>query len=501
VSDTPYVDIPLGPYEPDWGGLPRSEAPGYLVDAVGVRSTPSGYRGMPQLQNVAGSVVFTGTGGVGRGHVAPISNGEVRILVIADIAADSPRLYVSTDYGQTWETAIALSSGDEWGFDFAPYDNRVFLTLGTASTYFYDLDDTPINLTAVSGAPVASTGARVRDHLVLGGLWDLTDYRVEKTAVQWSAIGDPEDWPTPGTADARAKQAGIQYLPRQYGWVGKVVGGEKFGLIFQERAITRMTYVGGSAVFEFDTFETTEGCGELDVPGTQQLVPAAVVALGSNRWIWVNDHGVFATDGYSIQSLSKGVIDEALFASTISFPDSIGGRARSAAYDQLRGLVVFKTGSTSQLTYDVKSGAFGFVESSSYNSVFSGKTALTNGKIQIYNITTGRQIQRLDGANDGVALQTGYIEIDPGYNVQLQGAHLLGTGTGSLTLAVKTAATSSACDLSQSGFTSLTAANLGQKKTGRATAQYIAFRITGTGAESQLIRGIRVYYTRAQPSP
>jgi hypothetical protein len=95
-------------------------------------------------------------------------------------------------------------------------------------------------------------------------------------------------------------------------------------------------------------------------------------------------------------------------------------------------------------------------------------------------------------------MQTGYIEIDPGYRVQLQGAHLLGTSTGDLTLAYKAAATASACDMSQSGFTSLTAAPLGQKKTARANSQYLAFRVTGTGSESQLIRGIRVYYTRGE---
>ena len=85
--------------------------------------------------------------------------------------------------------------------------------------------------------------------------------------------------------------------------------------------------------------------------------------------------------------------------------------------------------------------------------------------------------------------------------MQLQSAHILGTGTGSLTLSYKTAATSADCDVSQSGFTSMTAAPLGQKKTGRASAQYIAFRITGTGAESQLIKGIRVYFERAEPAP
>lgn len=491
------IDIPLGAFIPDMGGAPAPKS--YLVDSVGIRLTPRGYRGMPQLQNVASSVVFTGTGTVGPGMIASRSNGEVRFLIIAETTASNPRLYTSADFGQTWASAIVLPSSFVWGYDFAPYDNRVFIAAGAASTTYFDLD--AATLSTASAAPLATCAARVRDHLVVGGIWHTSDFRIEKTAVQWSAIGDPLDWPTPDSAEALAKQSGKQYLPRQFGWVGKIVGSEKFGLIFQERAITRMTYVGGDVQYEFDTFETDEGCGELDAFSSQVAAPAAVVEIGVNKWMWVNDHGAFVTDGYSVSSLSEGAVDEALFANTISFPDSIGGRARSAAYDQLRGVVLFKTGSTSQFCYNLSQKTFGFVESASYNSVFSGKTSLTNGKSQIYNVTSARQIQRLDGANDGIALQTGYIALDPGFRVQLQGAHVLGTGTSGLTLAYKAAETIAGCDVVQTGFTTMTAAPLGEMRTARASAQYFAFRVTGTGAESQLLHGIRVYFARAERAP
>lgn len=491
-----HVDIIFGPYAPDYGGMPRADLPGYLVDAVGVRHTPNGYRGAPQLQSVASSVAFTGSGTVARGMIAPRANGEAKFLIIAEIIASNPRLYVSTDYGQNWQIAIALSGTQAWAYEFAPYDHRIFLPCGD-SPFVYDIDAHSVS--APAGVPIGSTGARVLDHMVLGAFYHATDYRTEKAAVQWSAIGDPEDWPTPGSAAARSKQAGKQYLPRNYGWVGKVIGGEKFGLIFQERAITRMTYVGSSAVFEFDTFETTEGCGELDTLSGQVTSQPAIVPLGPGRWVWANDHGVFITDGHSVRNVSDGIIDEALFANTISFPDSIGGRARSAAYDQLRGLVVFKTGSTSQLTYDVKSGNFGFLESSNFNAVFSGKTSLTNGKIQAYNVTTGRQIQRLDGPNDGIALQTGYIELVPNHRVQLHGAHLLGTGVpGSLTLSYKAASDYDDLNTLQTGFTNLASKNTRTlQHNARADARFFSFRVTGTGAESQLIRGIRVFYDGA----
>ena len=46
--------------------------------------------------------------------------------------------------------------------------------------------------------PNGLTCATVRDFVVVGGL------STDRYAIQWCAIGDPTDWPTPGTDDARA---------------------------------------------------------------------------------------------------------------------------------------------------------------------------------------------------------------------------------------------------------------------------------------------------------
>ena len=80
-------------------------------------------------------------------------------------------------------------------------------------------------------------------------------------SVRWSAIGDATDWPTPGTDDARSKQSGKQTLLPVYGEVTGISGDDFFGYVFQESAITKMTYVGGDVVFSFDTFEEVRGCG------------------------------------------------------------------------------------------------------------------------------------------------------------------------------------------------------------------------------------------------
>jgi hypothetical protein len=323
-------------------------------------------------------------------------------------------------------------------------------------------------------------------------------------SIRTSAIGDHEDWPTPGTADARAKQSIYETLNSEYGHIERIVGGEKFGIIVQTYALTRMTYVGGSSVYEFDTFDTTNGNGY----GSFYLTPVS----DGKRWYWYNESGVYATDGYSVARISDGKIDAALFINQLSHPNGSSlPQCFTAAYDARRRLILFGgneyTGATTyQLAYQIDTDSFSLMQETNRTAFFEGYRNSTTINVtgrNVYNINgSSRKLQRL-GTNGTptIAMQTGYIEIDPGYRVQLQGAHILGAGTGSLTLAYKTAASSSACDMAQSGFTSLTAAGLGEKKTGRASSQYIAFRITGTGAESQLIRGIRVYFERAEAAP
>jgi hypothetical protein len=112
--------------------------------------------------------------------------------------------------------------------------------------------------TATIVTPNGVTCATVNQFVVIGlaapDQWD----------VQWSAIGDPTDWPTIGSDDARAKQSGKQTLPSEYGRVTGIAGNDFFGYVFQERAVTKMTYVGGEIVFTFDTFEIGRGCWALN---------------------------------------------------------------------------------------------------------------------------------------------------------------------------------------------------------------------------------------------
>lgn len=124
-------------------------------------------------------------------------------------------------------------------------------------TIFYNVGGISFTSNATSGQPALTCSGAV-GQFVVGGL-------AGKAAnapftIQWCAIGDPSDWPTPGTTDARTKQAGSQVLSPRHGRITAIAGGDFFGYVFQERGITKMSYVGGDVVFSFDTFEEGRGC-------------------------------------------------------------------------------------------------------------------------------------------------------------------------------------------------------------------------------------------------
>lgn len=92
------------------------------------------------------------------------------------------------------------------------------------------------------------------------GNFILVSLASDEYTVQWNSINSLTDWPTPNTDDARAKQAGAESLVAEYGKVTGISGGEFFGYVFQQKAITKFTYVGGDVVFRVETIDSTRGC-------------------------------------------------------------------------------------------------------------------------------------------------------------------------------------------------------------------------------------------------
>ena len=135
--------------------------------------------------------------------------------------------------------------------------------------------------------------ATVRDFIVIGGLSS------DRFSVRWSAIGDPTDWPIPNTDDARSKQSGQQAFPTEFGWVTGIAGNDFYMYVFQQRAISKGTYVGGDTVFSFDTFEEGRGC-----------VRQGMLASIDDKTIFESDRGRHMLENDQIMDIGYGITDD-----------------------------------------------------------------------------------------------------------------------------------------------------------------------------------------------
>ena len=136
----------------------------------------------------------------------------------------------------------------------------------------------PTGLDANYKARVCAT---VRDFVVIGCLSG------NSFGIRWCAIGDPTDWPTPATDDARAKQAGEQSFPSRLGPVTGIAGNDFYMYVFQTNAISKGTYVGGDVVFSFDSFEEGRGCVRQGMMA--QIDDMIIFESDRGRHILVND--------------------------------------------------------------------------------------------------------------------------------------------------------------------------------------------------------------------
>lgn len=175
-------------------------------------------------------------------------------------------------------------------------DNVQDWNVGTSSA-FADLAGTP---------PKGRCVGVVRDFVVLGytsGYSYPDGSTGSSLRVHWSAIANPTSWPTPDTQGARAAQSGSQDCYAEYGDVLYIAAGEEVGMIFQQRGIVRMQYVGGDVVFEFYTFERKRGL----------LARRAAVQSG-NTVFFLSTDGFYATDGSTVSPIGYGKVNRWFFA-------------------------------------------------------------------------------------------------------------------------------------------------------------------------------------------
>jgi len=234
----------------------------------------------------------SGTGSTVIGTIIGARSFDRKDGTIVICIATTSDLYVSV--GGATPIASSLSLSLTAGTDrvtFEQYDTEVFATTKGGDTWYLTDIESDTSFSAAAAIPQANAMARVQDFLVVG---DYNDGSDRPFNLAWSPFNNP----TGTWGSDIATQTDFQPLDAQQGPVTAISGGS-FGFVFQEFGISRMTYIGGSAVFGIDLYEKNRGC----------VAPLSVARVGDTAYFLSYD-GFFRTDGASVQSISRGRVWE-----------------------------------------------------------------------------------------------------------------------------------------------------------------------------------------------
>lgn len=236
------------------------------------------------------------------------------ISIFAGDSASLKRLNAASptfsDVSRSTGGAYATSADGVW--QFIQYGLNVIATNFADDVQSYVIGTSTNFAPLSSGAPRARYLSIWRDFVVLGHLHD------QPQRIRWSAIDDPTGFPVIGTSQAAQVQSDQQDLVGEGGWIQGIVGGlgSADGVVIQERALWRVTYVGPPLIF---TFDLVEGARGTPAPGSIVQLGGVVAYLGED--------GFYLFDGNSSRPIGNEKIDKTFFA---DFDQTYSARVSSA---------------------------------------------------------------------------------------------------------------------------------------------------------------------------
>ena len=265
-------------------------------------------------------------------------------------------------------TVIGSGYSGTYRWQFLQFANYALASNGADKVQYYDINASTYfgDLSVI--APIAKYITAVRDFVVCANIGAGTN----PARVNWSDINDPTDWTSGG-----ASQSDFQELP-DGGDITGIVGGE-FGIVFLEKAIVRMSYVGSPLFFQFDTISRNVGC-----------IEGGSVAQYGGIAYFLADDGFYSCNGQQITSIGSEKVDKYFFNNAnIGDIDSI-----SAAVDPERNLVIWNYTTTSGprglLIYNFETQKWSQADTDvDYLSTLATTGVSLEGIDTAYNITAG----------------------------------------------------------------------------------------------------------------
>ena len=265
-------------------------------------------------------------------------------------------------------TVIGSDYTGTYRWQFLQFGNYALATNGANKVQYYDINASSYFGDLATTVPVAKYITAVRDFVVCANIGAGTN----PSRVQWSDINDATDW----TAGA-ASQSDVQDIP-DGGDITGITGGE-FGIVFLEKAIVRMSYIGSPLFFQFDTISRNVGC-----------IEGGSIAQYGGVTYFLSDDGFYSCNGQQITAIGSEKVDRYFFNNAnIGDIDSI-----SAAVDPERNLVIWDyttvSGPRGLLIYNFETQKWCEADTDvDYLSTLATSGVSLEGIDTAYNITAG----------------------------------------------------------------------------------------------------------------
>ena len=294
------VRIPFNEWLPDQPAVAQS-----MQDATNVVPIASGYAPFPlavDYSNAASESLLT----VGTGKFSSIT--EL-------FAGSATKLYKFNSATLNLDDVSKVGGYNCLSWDFEQFGDVLLAANGIDKIQAWTVNTSTVFADLSATAPLAKYVAVVRDFVVAANL----DLGVNPNKVQWSNIADETNWTSGATS-----QSDYQLIP-DGGNITGITGGE-FGIIFLERSIVRMSYIGSPFFFQFDTISRNLGC----------KYSGSVTQYGQTSYFLSAD-GFYSCDGQSIVPIGNEKVDRYFYDNVdLNKADKI-----TVAIDPIRKLVVW----------------------------------------------------------------------------------------------------------------------------------------------------------------
>jgi len=383
-----------------------------------------------------------------------------------------------TSGADTGTVTFQYVTPDNQRWRFTQFGNVLVAANGGNRLQGYNVNSSTNFSDLAADAPQSRYVTVVRDFVVSGYVNDAT---IRPNRVQWSALGDESSWTNSATT-----QADFQDIPDGGAIVG-LTGGE-FGLVFMDRSIHRMSYVGSPLVFQFDNISRNQGCYEAN----------SIIQYGGTSF-FLSDNGFYACDGQQIIPIGNEKVNRFFFDNV----DEGLLPLMSSAVDPARKLVIWAYASLSSATvdklliynYEIGKWTSGtttasrIATSSTPSFTLEGLDVFGNletiessfdsrvwlgGKMQFAGVKDTK-IVTFSGANNTAYIETGDIEVPGTTSAITMAKPIVDNGSGNVALVSRRLLNE------QVVFGSQTAADAENRVSIRGVGRYHRLQLTPTG--------------------